>query len=220
LDGYGSAQQQVSGIDPKSIESVRASLKAVSGAMDSCRAADRSGEVAELTKAKNELAAQVGLLEKRAQRQARRAPTAEELKNFEKEGDPSCPRGQAYRPPGAKEVRCTGPQLVDMSAQDVQRYFQDRDYRVRSPSAATVDVERGSERYTFSYAPGATGASCVLAFPPPDMPWQEAMARLTGVNPSTLKRTSGVVHAARATLPYTVNADGARLTIGACGPGG
>lgn len=216
-DAYSVAQEKVRGVDAKSEPSVSASLSAVESALVTCRKAGRHDFVQELGRAKNELAGQLDLLARRAQRKPRRATSAAELEKLLKEGDPTCPRGQAYKPEGAKEIRCTGPQLVEMSADQARAHFEERDYRVKTAPPKTLEIERGSERVTMVYP--ASGASappdCVILFPPPGTTWQEAVARSTGANPARLE-PGKAISTARGPLPFAVDEKNVVIRIGRC----
>jgi len=213
---YETAQQQVRAVDAKSETSVRASLVVVEAALTTCRTAQRLDFVEQLTKVRNELTGQLGLLERRAKRKPRRPPSAEELQKLEKEGDPTCPRGQAYKPEGAKEIRCTGPQLVEMTAAQARAHFEERDHRVKSVPPATLEVERGSERTTLIYsAPGAASPDCVILFPPPGTTWQEAVSRATGANPAKLELGKAIA-SAHGPLPFSVDEKDVVIRIGRC----
>lgn len=218
LGAYAQAQEVVRNVDAKSIDSVQKSAAAVETALTTCRSANRHGEVDQLVPVKNQLAAQAGALERRAARGARKKLDPEELRRLSKEGDPNCPRGQAYRPEGGKEIRCTGPQLAEMSSADAQRYFDELGYRVRRPSPEKLEAERGAERTTFVYPSSAADArpSCVLLVPAPDIPWAEALTRATGANPAKLKQTTGKLELAQGVLAYAVDEKNASIRIGDC----
>jgi hypothetical protein len=127
------AQPIVSQVDSKSIPSLEQSLALVTEAHAACDQAKLGTEREQLLKAKHEISAQLNLLEQRANRKKLKAPTTEELARLVKEGDPSCPKGQAYKPKDSKsEVRCSGPQLVSMGAEALKTYYGDRHFRVTS----------------------------------------------------------------------------------------
>lgn len=216
LAQYESAQQLVLKVQARERESVSESLRAVESALTACRAANRHGEVDQLTKAQNELSAQLSLLDRRARRKSAK-PSPEELRRLEREGDPTCPRGQAYRQGGSKEIRCTGPVLVDMTFPQVKAHFEEQDFLVRTPSENTLEVERGAERYRFVYAPGKreAPATCVVLTPPPGLPWREALARATGERPGRLKNP-GSVKTAAGERAYTVDEDKVIVRLGDC----
>ncbi len=218
LTSYAAAQEKVTAVDAKSKPSVEASLGAVEAALATCKQAQRHGEVDQLISAKNQLVAQVGALDRRAKRKARKAPSAEELKRLEKEGDPSCPKGQAYRPEGSKEIRCIGPQLAEMSAGVAARYFEELGFRVTRPAPSRVEAEHGAERTTLVYAapPGDSAPRCIELVPAPDIPWLEALTRATGVNPSKLKSTTGKVKLTQGELSYVVDEKNNSIQLGDC----
>ena len=185
-----SAQAIVTQVDSKSISSVERSLGAVSEAYSACEKAQLGTEREQLLKAKNELSAQLSVLERRANRKKLQAPSAEELARMIKDGDPSCPKGQAYKPKDSKsEVRCTGPQLADMNAEGLKSYYGDRGFKVTSQEApAEVQAEHLSEKYVFSFDKLSDAAPrCVTAYAAPGMSWQEVTSRLTGTPPEHMK---------------------------------
>lgn len=216
LAAYEAAQGRVAKVEAKSKPSVSESLDAVEAALTACRTANRQGEVDQLTRARNELSAQVGALDRRARRKSSK-PSPEELARLQKEGDPSCPRGQAYRVKGAlQEIRCTGPHLVEMKLEQVRAHFEEQDYRVRAPSSTTLEVERGAERYTFYYGAGPSAPPrCVVLVPAPGLPWAEALARATGANPSRLKNP-GTVRVGQGVLPFRVDEQKVIVRVGDC----
>jgi hypothetical protein len=218
LTSYAAAQERVNQVDAKSKASVEASLTGVEAALATCKQAQRHREVDQLISAKNQLVAQVGALERRAARKARKPPSPEELKRLEKEGDPNCPKGQAYRPEGAKEIRCTGPQLAEMSAGVAAKYFDELGFRVKRPVPSRVEAEHGAERTTLVYAdpPGESAPRCIELVPAPDIPWLEALTRATGANPSKLKTTTGKVKLTQGELAYSVDEKNNIVKIGNC----
>jgi hypothetical protein len=216
-----SAQVIVAQVDGKSIASVQASLAAVEEARATCEKAKLGPEREQLLKAKNELRGQLDLLELRARRKKQAAPSPEELARLAKNGDPSCPKGQAYKPRGsAAEIRCTGPQIVEMSAEDLKAYYGDRRFKITSQETpAEVRAELGSELYVFSFDKLADAAPrCVTAFAAPGSSWQEVTSRLTGVPPERLKLDAAVKSGARE-LPLKVEhaTDKPTIRLGNCG---
>jgi len=218
LTSYAAAQEKVNQVDAKSKPSVEASLASVEAALATCKQAQRHREVDQLVSAKNQLVAQVGALDRRAARKARKPPSADELRRLEKSGDPSCPKGQAYRPDGGKEIRCTGPQLAEMSANVAAKYFEELGFRVKRPTPSRVEAEHGAERTTLVYAdpPGESAPRCVELVPAPNIPWLEALTRATGANPSKLKETTGKVKLAQGEMAYVVDEKNHIVKLGEC----
>jgi hypothetical protein len=205
-------------VDPKSKPSVEQSLAAVEAALSTCRSAGRHGEVDQLVNVKTPLVAQVGALERRAARARRVEPTADELVRLQIEGDRVCPRGQAYRPEGGKEIRCIGPQVAEMTAAEARRYFENVGQRVKRPTETKLEVEHGAERTTLVYPSIDPGARplCVVVVPAPGIPWLEALARTTGANPARIKAPSGTVRLAQGELAYAVDEQNVVIRIGEC----
>ena len=215
---YAASQQKVLKVDPKSKDSVADSLVAVKSALAACRAAQRNDEVDNLVKARNELGAQLDALERRSKRKPRRELSTEEQQELEKNGDPSCPKGQSYQlDKNRKDVKCTGPQLVEMPREDLKRYYEERGYRVKDVPPTDVRIERGAEQYSYTYPSGAASdrPKCAKLVPPHGMPWKEALARATGKHPEKLEQ-QGTLELLQGALPYTVDEKNVVVRIGAC----
>ena len=214
---YGVSQQKVLKVDPKSPESVRSSLDSVKAALAACRSAQRNQEVDHLIKARNELGAQLEALERRSQRKPRRELSPDDVLRLEKEGDPACPKGQSYHLETKKQVKCTGPQVVEMPREDVKRYHEERGYRVKDVPPNGVKIERGAEQYSFTYPSGAASdrPSCAVLVPPHGMPWKEAIARFTGKHPEKLE-PKGTITTLQGELPYDVDEKNVVVRIGSC----
>src|SRR6478735_398491 len=168
-DNMASAQAIVNKVDPKSQASVQESLTAVTAAHAACEKAKLGDEREQLLKAKNQLTAQLNVLEARARRKKLQAPTPEELADLIKNGDPSCPKGQAYKPQNSKsEVRCTGAQIADMNAEQLKAYYGDRHFKItETASPAEIRAEHGAELYRFAFDKLSDPAPrCVTAFAP------------------------------------------------------
>jgi len=179
------AQQVVSAVDSKSIESVTGAVTALDTAIAQCDKAGLGAERNKLVEAKNQIAAHRALLERKAARKKRPVPTPEELEKLVSEGDPTCPKGQGYKQAGAgKEIRCTGPQLMDMGMEAVKDYFSTRRFKVQaSDNPPQLRAEFGAELYVFTFDKpnDSSGAKCMLLYPAPGVRWQEAVARTTGM---------------------------------------
>ncbi len=214
------AQTLVTQVDPKSIASVKASLDAVSEAHALCEKAKRGTEREQLQSAKNQLQGQLDLLEQRASRKKVQPPSAEELARLVKQGDPTCPKGQAYKPKSSKsEVRCTGPQLVDMGWDALKAYYAERKFKLRESDAPPeLRAELGSELYVFRFEKSTDAApGCVVAHAAPGVSWQEVTARLTGTAPERLKLGTPA-KSARGEVPFSVEhaTDKPTVRLGNC----
>jgi hypothetical protein len=214
-----SAQNVVKNVDAKSLDSVEQSLSAVGKAISACKKAEKSSEVSELQSAQRQLSGHLDLLREREADRARRQLALAELDRYVKQGDPNCPRGQAYKESQTnKEVRCTGPQPANMPMSVAEKYFTLRGYKVKR-EGNDLRAEYGSELYVFQYDSDADGRppACLKLYPPPGMSWQEAVARFTGLHPDKLK-SPGTVRVARGDLPLKVDEDEIKLiaTIGTC----
>lgn len=206
-DELTKAQVVVSAVDSKSIDSLKAAVGALEPAIAACEKAKLGEERSKLLEAKNQISAQLDLLERRAQRKRAPALTPAELEKVQKEGDPSCPKGQAYRHAGVdKEIKCTGPQLIDMAMDAVKAYFGARNYKLTvTDTPARVRAELGAELFVFTFdKPGDTaGAKCLELYPAPGIPWREAVGRAVGGRMEKLKN-GGTVSAKRGELALVV----------------
>jgi hypothetical protein len=156
------AQEIVKALDSKSTESLGNAVRALEAAVTACEKASMGAEREKLVQAKNEIAAHLALLEKRARR--KKAASPEELRRLEREGDPTCPKGQGYKQAGVKEIKCTGPQLVDMNMDAAEQYFSSRHYKLaKSDAPPRLRAEQGAEVYVFTY----DGAEVPRALPDP-----------------------------------------------------
>lgn len=222
LKQYEHAQAIVYKVDAGASDSVAQSLEAVEGALATCQKAGRHREVSELTSAKNQLSAQLKALEKRAARKKKAKKKPDELQKLVKKGDPTCPKGQAYRHKElGKEIRCTGPQVADMSWGQAKDYFSNRNYTVQTTEQPpTLKAEYGAERFVFDYeaADDTRPPKCLTLYPAPGVPWDEATARATGAAPDKLKRNAPI-KLARGELPLKVEEGPQKLIvrIGNCG---
>lgn len=186
----GGAQEIVAQTQSESLESVNASIGAVEGALAACSAAGRDSEVEELQKAKKQLTEHRDRLERRGPKRQRSPRTAEELATLVAQGDPSCPRGQAYRDrESGKQIRCVGRHVVEMTRTEIEALYRKQGYRVTGEETPPrVRAEYGADIQVFQFRSG--GASelpeCVELFPAPGISWQEAVARATGARPDKL----------------------------------
>jgi hypothetical protein len=190
LDQFASAQAVVMDVDAERLDSVEGAVTALDAAIATCKLAGRSGEVDELGAAHAKLTAHRDRVVRRDELRRKRSDTSpEELAELVKSGDPKCPRGQAYlHKKSGQRIRCTGSHPIDMDEAQATEYFKGRGYKViASTSPRELRFEYGAELVVFQFGEGATSpARCVLLYPPPDMSWQEATARLTGVAPARL----------------------------------
>ena len=191
LDQFASAQAVVMDVEAEELASVEAAVQSLEAAVLACKLAGRTGEVDELGAAHQKLAAHRERVVRRDElrRQKSEIPP-EDLAPLVKSGDPKCPRGQAYlHKKSNQRIRCTGPQPIDMNAAQATEYFKGRGYKLTPlADARQLHFEYGSELVVYRYRErdSSVPAECVLLYPPPDMSWQEATARLTGVAPARL----------------------------------
>lgn len=187
--------QQVVTAEATSKAGIERGIAAVDGALAACRAANRSSEVEQLTNARAELAAHLETLNERAQKARRSKPNPEQVAELIKHGDPSCPRGMAYKAEGSdKQVRCTGPQPIRMTFAKAQEYYKSLGFRVTAgDTPPSLRAEYGAELVLFNFASKEdAGPRCLTYYPPPQMPWAEAVARLTGAQVNRIKQGAPV----------------------------
>ncbi|HSC85740.1 MAG TPA: hypothetical protein VLC09_00635 [Polyangiaceae bacterium] len=165
-------------------------LGGIESALASCQAAGRSTEVKELTEAKANLSGHLVALDKRASQGSPHALTPEQLAKLIKEGDPACPRGHAYEHGDSKKtIRCTGPQLYEMSLAQAQDHYTRRGFSLAiDPTRKRLKAEYGAEVVVFDFAESDSKkpAACLTLVAPPGIPWQEVVTRATGVPPARL----------------------------------
>jgi len=173
------------------IESLRESVSALEQAIAACERAGLGLEKAELEKARNQVSSHLAVLERRAQRKKREKRSPEELAALAANGDPSCPKGQAYLSRETKQrIQCTGPQLIELTAQALKDDFEERRFRVtQSAAPPTLRAEHGAELYVVTFDTEGANAKvkCLEIYPPPGGSWQELTAKMTGVAPDKLK---------------------------------
>jgi hypothetical protein len=182
------AQEIVKNVDSSEIGSVQKSLGGVEAAQLACEKTGLSREFEELTKAKNQLRGHLDYLQRKANEPSQQKRTPEEIEQLVKTGDPSCPKGQAYKPRGSeKEIRCTGEQPINMSRAEAEKYFTRRGYKMAKEGEDTLTAEYGAELFIYKFDAKGRPAKCLVLHPPPGMSWQEAVARVSGVQPRLLE---------------------------------
>lgn len=210
------AQDIVKSVDAKDMASVEKSLVAVDMALTACEEAKRFTERDELLQAKNELKAHLDSLERRANRPAAKKRTPEEIAALVKDGDPECPKGQYYKDKDSKkEIKCTGALPIDMSWPKAEAYFKHRGFKVTTTDTPPVlKAEYGAELFTFTYsaAKDANAPKCLALYPPPEIPWEEAVSRATGTPPNKLKK-SGTVRTDHGEIPLRVDEGENKLIV-------
>ncbi|HET9930927.1 MAG TPA: hypothetical protein VFQ35_09580 [Polyangiaceae bacterium] len=186
--------QQVVTAEATSKAGIERGIAAVDVALAACRAANRSSEVEQLTNARRELAAHIETLNERAGKTRRNKPTPEQVEELIKHGDSSCPRGMAYKAENSdKQIRCTGPQPIRMTFEKARDYYKSLGFRVTATeSPPSLRAEYGAELVLFSFANKDEGPRCLTYYPPPQMPWAEAVARLTGAQLNRIKENTPV----------------------------
>lgn len=162
-----------------------------------CEEAGHDDAVAELKKARKKVSEQIERIEKKAASPAEAELTPEELAKLEKEGDPNCPKGQAYKHRvSGKQIRCTGDLPIEMGRAAAEKYFVDgRGWRAKKgDDPKQLELEYGAEKMLFRFdsAGSSKPAQCIQLWPPPGRSWQEAVSRISGANPQFLKKSGKV----------------------------
>jgi hypothetical protein len=220
---YESSQKIVLKTDASSLASVDSSIDAVQSALDACVAAKRSGEVDNLIKARAQFQAQHDALLKRAARAQHAALSPDDLARLLKNGDPNCPKGQAYEAgPDKKLVKCSGPQIVELGWDAAKKYFDSRGYSTTlTDTPPTLKAEYGSEVFTFTYSAKSDPKPpvCLSVVGAPGVPWQEVTMRASGVQPQKLERDKPI-HVGDRTLTLAVGGDATQavVSLGDCPP--
>jgi hypothetical protein len=203
----GVAQTELDGLEASSLEALDRGLRAVKDAENSCRDAGRDEETKKLAEAALRIEGQIELVKNRQAERAARKRTPEQLAKLEKEGDPDCPKGSAYKHrDSGKEIRCTGMLTIDMGFAQAKKYFAAAGYRFPKQDDPKVLVaEQGSERFVFRYRSptDSAPAECVMIYPRTDRSWQEMVSRVTGSSPEKLKSGEPVKAGGRS-LPLLV----------------
>ena len=209
------AQGVVNKVDGKDQASVESSLAAVETARAACEKAGRNTERDELVKAKNELQAHLDYMKRKASQAPAQKLSPEQIAELVKKGDPSCPKGQAYRRSPKEEIRCTGPQLVDMNWKTAEAYFTGRGYKMTTTdSPPTLKAEYGAELviYKFAEPKDEKPARCLTYYPAPGIPWQEATGRVTGTALRKLENAKSI-KTEHGEVPLRVDASDTKLIL-------
>lgn len=191
-DEMGVSQQMMiefSNGDREDLAQAEKTLNAVDRTMAACKKAKRTEEVEKIADAQRQLTAHVAALKERAQREKRPKLSEAELAELKKKGDPSCPKGQEYEHHQNEQViRCTGPQLYEMSPEEVTEYYKRRGF-TKSVEGDRLRFERGAQVIDLEYEglSAKSSAKCVSIVADPGIPWQETVTRATGVHPMRLE---------------------------------
>lgn len=217
-DQYLVTHALVAAVDPQDLASVENALGSVQTNLKVCQTANLAEETKQLTLAQRKLESHQSYLQAQG---SQRELTPAQLDELEKNGDPTCPKGQQYQyKKSGKKIKCTGPQVVQMNATEAKVYFGSRGFKVVE-APRRIKAERGSESYTFDFAAGNGDgpAQCLVVFSQPGIAWQETVSRLTGVMPSRLKEGTPV-KVGKGELPFTLQADPVQaiLRFGSCTP--
>lgn len=204
--------------ESKELDGVQQALEAVDSAIPLCKKANLHKEVAELEKAQRTLQSSANQLRTYM---PRKELSPEELDKLVKDGDPNCPKGQAYnyRKTG-KQVKCTGPQVVAFTRGQAEEYFKNRGFRVKA-EGTRIDAEFGPEsyHYEFSGADANAKSQCLRVLAMPGMTWEESVSRVTGAHPMHLKKGTTVraEDGSKWPLAHVENEKQAEYRLGKCG---
>ena len=210
------SQKELLSMDKHDLTSVEKTLGGIRRALTTCKEARRRDEVADLEEAERNVTSHVELLKKRAARGARKLPSPEELAKLRKDGDPECPRGHVYSSDASQpEIRCVGPQIAEMTFAQARKYFDMRGYKVTSDGKPPVlRAEYGAQLYEFRFATAddTAKATCLSVVSPPNVPWKETVARITGVRPEHVEDGKPLPLASGA-LPFRLEGEGEVRTV-------
>jgi hypothetical protein len=177
-------------------EGLDASIAAVDRALSACETADRRDEVAQLQTARNSLVKHREMVRQRTAAPKSRKMTPGEIAELVKRGDPGCPRGMAYNLEGTEQtIKCVGLSPIRMNWIRVVEYYTKRGYHVTTTDTPPeVRAEHGAELnvFAFSRRDDPLPPKCMTLYPLPNVPWQEAVARVTGAALPKLKLGSPV----------------------------
>jgi hypothetical protein len=214
------AQELVKSMDSKSIDSMKVVVSALTSAIDACEKAKLGTDKQQLIEAKNQIGAHLAHLERKAKRKKEKL-SPEEIAKLEREGDPTCPKGQGYKQPGTREIKCTGPQLIDMNVDAANEYFTSRRYKITITDAPPrLRAEQGAELYVFTFDKpnDERGPKCLELYPIPGVTLPEAVGRATGARLEKLK-SGGSVKAERGEMALFFEESDKKMVakIGDCG---
>lgn len=214
------AQSAVNTVESNSLDSLTRGIQLIELAESACKQSGLEGEVKQLTAARERFTGHRALVEERdARKKEKDSLTPDQLEKLARDGDPNCPRGQAYQnKASAKEIRCTGIQPVEMAWAQAKRYYASRNFRsVVTGEETALTLESGSEKVVFRYGQkeSTKPATCILLYPRQGMSWQENVARSTGVAPEKLK-APGTLTLAQGKLTLTVDEQTQIVRIGDC----
>lgn len=184
---YMVAYGLVSAVDTTKLESVEQALEKVSSTLPMCEKAKLAEEIKQLETAQRKLESHQTYLQQQANL---KKLTPEMVADLVKKGDPNCPKGTAYKvSEDAEQIRCTGPQILDMNREQATKYFERLAFKITS-EGPKLKAESGSVSYTYTFGAGgdSKAASCVTVFSPPGIPWEETASRISGVKPTRIKR--------------------------------
>lgn len=185
------SQKILLAMDKQDLLAVKGALASIEGALKTCTAAKRRDEVADLEEAERNVKAHVAALEQRQARPEKAPRTPEEIETLKKQGDPKCPKGQAYELKADKAlIKCTGPTLLDMNYAQVSEYFVSRGFAVATKDGGQMlRAEYGADLFVYRFGEdkGGSKASCLSTSAIPGAPWQEVAARVSGVQPSQIQ---------------------------------
>ena len=173
-------------VDQTSLEELAKALDEVEEVRLSCTRAEQPGELAQLNKHRAHLEGSQLVMERRNAIHL----SDEELSQFQKSGDPACPTGQSYKLPSKEfDIKCSGPQVLDMNLEQATQYFKRRRYKIHNESSA-LKAEYGSESFVFNFKDPKKPAPCLIVYAGMQKSWQEVASFVAGVNPHTLKSPS------------------------------
>ncbi|MCH2110927.1 MAG: hypothetical protein MK135_16540 [Polyangiaceae bacterium] len=177
--------------------------------------AQEAGDVTEAFTALNKIAE----LKAKGGDKSKAARGPEQLKALIANGDPSCPAGLVYKiPPVGQQVKCTGPQFVEMPKQMAVSYFSARDASLEKDNIPhRLKAKAGDETWQFYYDDTDQKVLCLESMGAVGVGWQEVVRRLTGVHPAKLKEGAPVpMKSGPLALSKTQKGDQVAVQLGDC----
>lgn len=203
--------------DSASVEETRAGLEE---ALTACEKAKRKNEVKDI----NDALGNVGTHLKRLKEAKARAAnpslrSAEEWAKIEKEGDPACPLGQAYRRPDKKEpmILCSGPTLLERGWKLAGEHFAAHGFQIMA-KGSELRATKGPQEFVFSFEKpdSEKAAACIKAKVVAGQEWKHVVAALTNVKLSKLEKDKPVEAEGRKVPLKVVEGDVSWVLLGEC----
>lgn len=206
-------------MNPTDEASVTATLGELKEALSACRAA-KSPEVSEIEEGLKNVEHHLRRLESGEVKPPPPPPGAEELSDLEKNGDPGCPRGQAYQHPILKkQILCKGPLMIEHNYEQVVEYFQKHRVEAAKKDAMLRGAQAGVA-YTFKFdqVESKQGPLCLTLDAPKEKKPEELIAFATNVPIAKIDVTKPtlLVDDQEVAVKVTTGESGTSVVLGNC----